>query len=437
MASYDKNAVAFVRSNMVGESPAPLGETGFISWMRKNLFSSIPYTILTLVGIYVAYQAIAVLVHFMFIGAVFEGKDGAACRPPLAGEGACWPYIKAYFQQFIYGRYTFEERWRVDLTYILGTVGIAWLIYERSPKRGLVAGLMLTAFPVISFILLTGGNVDFSSSFIWTCLILAALIMVAAFVVPTLTKSNPVPTMISTAIGLASIAVVLLLVSANFGLAEVETSIWGGMLVTLVIAITGIVISLPFGVLLALGRQSDMPIVRIICVIFIEFWRGVPLITVLFMASVMLPLFMPKGIHVDNLVRAMIGVAFFASAYMAEVVRGGLQALPKGQYEGAQAMGLSYWKMMRLIILPQALKLVIPAIVSTFIGLFKDTTLVSIVGLFDLLGQIQSSFSDPKWISPVTSHTGYLFAAIVFGAFCFAMSRYSVYMERKLDTGHR
>ena len=157
----------------------------------------------------------------------------------------------------------------------------------------------------------------------------------------------------------------------------------------------------------------------------------------LFMASVMLPLFMPKGIHVDNLLRAMIGVALFASAYMAEVVRGGLQALPQGQYEGAQALGLNYWKMMGLIILPQALKLVIPAIVSTFIGLFKDTTLVSIVGLFDLLGQVQSSFTDPLWSSPTTSHTGYFFTAIVFWVFCFSMSRYSVYMEHKLDTGHK
>jgi len=233
------------------------------------------------------------------------------------------------------------------------------------------------------------------------------------------------------------IAIILAFVGFDFGLEEVETPLWGGLLLTLVIAVTGIVISLPFGVILALGRQSDMPIVRIICVVFIEFWRGVPLITVLFMASVMLPLFMPRGVHVDNLLRAMIGVAFFASAYMAEVVRGGLQALPKGQYEGAQALGLNYWKMMRLIILPQALKLVIPAIVSTFIGLFKDTTLVSIVGLFDLLGQVQSSFADPKWSSPTTSHTAYLFTAMVFWVFCFSMSRYSVYMERKLDTGHR
>ena len=437
MTTYDKESVAYVRSAMVGESPAPSSEVGFVGWTRKNLFSSIPNTILTLVGVYLAYQAIALFVQFAITGAVWSGEDGSACRPPLSTEGACWPYVGAYFEQFIYGRYTLSERWRVDLVYLVLAIGIVWLVYEKAPKRGLVAGLMLTAFPLFSLILLTGGNFDFSSAFIWTCIIIAALVMVAAFAIPTLTQSNPVPAMISVATILGVIAIVLALCSIDFGMLEVETSIWGGLLVTLVIAITGIVISLPFGVILALGRQSDMPIVRIICIIFIEFWRGVPLITVLFMASVMLPLFMPKGIHVDNLLRAMIGVAFFASAYMAEVVRGGLQALPQGQYEGAQAMGLGYWQMMKLIILPQALKLVIPAIVSTFIGLFKDTTLVSIVGLFDLLGQIQSSFSDPKWTNPFLSHTGYLFAAMIFWVFCFSMSRYSVFMERKLDTGHR
>ena len=437
MASYDKNAVAYVRSEIVGESPPPSSEVGLVGWMRKNLFSSIPNTILTLFGAYIAYLAIDVIFNFAFFQAVWSGENGKACQPPLAGEGACWPYINAYLEQFIYGRYTISERWRVNIVYLLGAIGIGWLVYEHSPRRALVSILMLTAYPIVSLILLTGGNFDYSSSFIWTCLILAAVILIAAFLIPTLTKSNPVSAMISAAAVLGTIAVVLALCSFDFGLLEVETSLWGGLLLTLVIAVTGIVISLPFGIVLALGRQSDMPIIRIICVVFIEFWRGVPLITVLFMASVMLPLFMPKGVHVDNLLRAMIGVAFFASAYMAEVVRGGLQALPRGQYEGAQALGLNYWKMMGLIILPQALKLVIPAIVSTFIGLFKDTTLVSIVGLFDLLGQVQSSFSDPKWTSPVSSHTAYLFTAVVFWVFCFSMSRYSVFMERKLDTGHR
>ena len=436
MTTYDKQKVAYVRQTMVGESPAPASEVGISGWVMKNLFSSVTNTILTLVGAYLAYISISSLLQFTIFGATWSGEDRQACIAPLGGHGACWPYIQSNFQQFIYGRYPEAERWRVNLVFLIGAIGIAWLVYEKSPKRALVAGLMLTAYPVFSLIMLTGGNFGFSSGFVWTCVFLAAVILAAAFIVPMLTKSNPRSTVISTAIGLALLALVLFLCSVDFGLKEVETNVWGGLLLTLVISFAGIIFSLPFGVLLALGRQSNMPIIRLICITFIEFWRGVPLITVLFMASVMLPLFMPKGVYVDNLVRAMIGVALFSSAYMAETVRGGLQALPKGQYEGAQAMGLNYWQMMRLIVLPQALKIVIPAIVSIFIGLFKDTTLVSIVGLFDLLGQIQSSFANPKWITPVTSHTGYFFAAVIFWIFCFAMSRYSVYLEKKLDTGH-
>jgi general L-amino acid transport system permease protein len=230
---------------------------------------------------------------------------------------------------------------------------------------------------------------------------------------------------------------ILGLLSVNFGLAPVRTSQWGGLLVTLVVAVSGIVVSLPLGILLALGRRSDMPVVRLCSIIFIETWRGVPLISVLFMSSVMLPLFLPEGVTFDKLLRALIGVALFSSAYMAEVVRGGLQAIPKGQYEAASALGLSYWRSMLLIVLPQALKIVIPSIVNTFIGLFKDTTLVSIIGIFDLLGTINSSFADPKWASSQTAPTGYFFAALTYWIFCFGMSRYSIFMEDRLHTGHK
>ncbi len=180
-----------------------------------------------------------------------------------------------------------------------------------------------------------------------------------------------------------------------------------------------------------------MPVIRLLCITFIEMVRGVPLITVLFMARVMLPLFLPEGTNFDKLLRALVGVALFSAAYMAEVVRGGLQAIPKGQYEAAQALGLTYWKMMDSIVLPQALKIVIPGIVNNFISLFKDTTLVSIVGLFDLLGIVQAGFADQKWVSPVTAPTGYFGAALMFCIFCFGMSRYSMYMERRLATGYR
>ena len=238
-------------------------------------------------------------------------------------------------------------------------------------------------------------------------------------------------------IGVAVVFGVMLVMKIDFGLEPVETTQWGGLLVTLVVAISGIVASLPLGILLALGRRSQMPIVRGFSVVFIEVWRGVPLITVLFMASFMLPLFLPEGVTFDKLLRALIGVALFSAAYMAEVVRGGLQAIPKGQFEAAQALGLSYWKMMNLIVLPQALKIVIPGIVNSFISLFKDTTLVSIVGIFDLLGFVVTTSNDVKWASPQTGSTGYFAAALMFWIFCFSMSRYSIFVERRLNTGHK
>jgi general L-amino acid transport system permease protein len=242
------------------------------------------------------------------------------------------------------------------------------------------------------------------------------------------------------AIVLAPAVAVLALIfvlTFDFGLRPVPTHLWGGLFVTLVVAVTGIAASLPLGILLALGRRSNMPAVRLVCIIFIEFWRGVPLITVLFMASFMLPLLLPGGVNFNQLLRALVGVALFSAAYMAEVIRGGLQAIPRGQYEGAQSLGLGYWQMMRMIILPQALKLVIPGIVNTFIGLFKDTSLVYIIGLADLLNAVRRGFSDPNWITPSTPATGLVFAAFIFWIFCFGMSRYSQYMERRLHTGHR
>jgi len=238
-------------------------------------------------------------------------------------------------------------------------------------------------------------------------------------------------------IGVGVIELVYFALTIDFGLRPVETQLWGGLLVTLVVAIIGMVTSLPLGIMLALGRRSKMPVVRFLSVVFIEFWRGVPLITVLFMASVMLPVFLPPGVTFDKLLRALIGVALFTSAYMAEVVRGGLQAIPRGQYEAAAGMGLKYGPMMRLVVLPQALKIVIPGIVNSFISLFKDTSLVFIVGIFDLLGTVQQGFNDANWTSSKTPATGYVFAAVVFWMFCFGMSRYSIYTEHRLHTGHR
>ncbi len=377
----------YIRTEEAPLLPPPSSSVGLVHWLRENLFSSWLSSILTLFGIYILVISVPTLVEYLFINAVWDSPDGKACRPaggggpnPADWSGACWSFTKAKFGFFMYGFYPDAERWRVDLTGIIGAIGLVLLVVEAVPYKRWTSLFMLLIYPVIAYFLLVGDS---------------------------------------------------------FGLVYVETAKWGGMLVTMVVAITGIVVSLPLGVLLALGRRSKMPIVRLASVIFIEIWRGVPLITVLFMASVMLPLFLPEGVHFDKLMRCLIGVALFSTAYMAEVIRGGLQAIPRGQYEGSQALGLSYWKTMGFIVLPQALKMVIPGIVNTFIGLFKDTTLVLIVGLFDILGAVQSGLTDAKWFSPNTATSAYLFTAAVFWVFCFAMSRYSIYMEEKLHTGHK
>src|SRR5438477_1724544 len=317
---------------------APRSTVGADGWMRANLFSSWSNTLLTLVGLFIAYEAVSSVIGWALIRATFTGEDGGACTHE--GAGACWPYVTAKFAQFMYGRYPFEERWRVDLVYALALIGLVPLMIPSVPGKFWNAVYVFAIFPVIAFFLLVGGA---------------------------------------------------------FGLPHVDTSLWGGLLVTLVVATVGITASFPLGIVLALGCRSRMPIVRWVSVGFIEFVRGVPLITVLFMASVMLPLFVPEAYSPDKLLRALIGVGLFSAAYMAEVVRAGLSAIPKGQFEGAMAVGLGYTQMMRLIVLPQALKITIPNIVNTFIGLFKDTTLVSIVGMYDFLRAIETARIDPVW----------------------------------------
>jgi len=345
-----------------------------LGWLRRNLFSTPFNTALTLLVGYLLYVSLPPMIQWAFIDADWVGQS----RDDCSGNGACWVFVATRFNQFIYGFYPEVEQWRVNGALLLLAVMMTPLFFQRVRHKGILLLLLVFGYPVIAYGLLYGG---------W------------------------------------------------FGLELVETHLWGGLMLTLVLAVVGIVLALPFGVLLALGRRSEMPVIRAFCVVFIELWRGVPLITVLFMASVMLPLFFPEGVTLDKLLRAMIGIVMFQSAYMAEVVRGGLQAIPKGQYEAAEALGLGYWRRMALVILPQALKLVIPGIVNTFIALFKDTTLVLIIGLFDLLGIVQQAFADPDWLG--YSVEGYLFAGFVFWAFCFGMSRYSQALEGRLQRGHK
>ncbi|MCG7599543.1 amino acid ABC transporter permease [Halomonas sp. McH1-25] len=358
---------------MIAAREAPDQRRGVAGWLRANLFSGPINSVVSVITIVILARLLWPFIEWAIVDADWLGSTREDCT----GEGACWVFISARFESIVYGFYPEAARWRVDIVFAMLAALIAWLAIPRLPAKRWVGLFALVGFPLVAYYLLVGGH---------------------------------------------------------FGLMYVPTREWGGLMLTLTVATVGIVGSLPIGVLLALGRRSSMPLVKGVCVLFIEFWRGVPLITVLFMASVMLPLFVPSEIEFDKLLRALIGIMFFWSAYMAEVVRGGLQAIDKGQNEAGQALGLGYWQRMGLIVLPQALKLVIPGIVNTFIALFKDTSLVLIIGLFDLLAIIRAGLTDTNWLGFATE--GYVFAALVFWIFCFSMSRYSQYIERKLHTGH-
>ena len=353
--------------------PPPNHRRGLVAWIRQNLFPNWWNGLLTLVLAYLLLPLLWSALDWAIFSANWQGSSRADC----AQGGACWVFIESRLGQYLYGFYPADQYWRINLAFAGLAVLLALLIWPRTPRKGWLALFTLLVFPVIAFVLIHGGA----------------------------------------------------------GLEVVETNRWGGLMLTLVLAVVGIVVALPFGILLALGRRSHMPVISSHSTVYIEFWRAVPLITVLFMASVMLPLFMTSEVELDKLLRALIGIILFQAAYVAEVVRGGLQAIPKGQYEAGEALGLSYWKVMGLVIMPQALKITIPSLVNTFISLFKDTSLVLIIGLFDLLAISKVALADPAWLGFSTE--AYVFIAMIFWMFCFGMSRYSIYLERKLNTGHK
>jgi general L-amino acid transport system permease protein len=507
----------FVRADKVDSLPPPNLTRGPIAWARENLFSSPANFVLTVLAAYLVYLVLPPVIRFMIIDAVWTGDSRDACRVETAAPtlgaylshwlgfsaelktttvGACWAFIADKINYFVYGSYPIESRWRVNIVFALFGIGLFWLLNLKAPRRDIGAVFFFILVPLLTYVLLTGGNADFrsfllgfaldSNSFIgparngasaggivaaigaalgyvlsliflplavlgqvvrnlfsggavfWADVVLSALVLAGlAGILARLLGGSARTAALATLAGFGVLALLLAVVDIDWGLQHVPTSLWGGILVTLVVSAVGIVFSLPFGVLLALGRRSKLPLVRLFSVIFIEFVRGVPLITVLFMANTMLPLFLSGDITIDRLMRPLVGVAIFASAYMAEVVRGGLQAMPKGQYEGAMSLGLNYPQMMIFIILPQALRIVIPGIVNTFIGLFKDTTLVSIVGIFDLVRTIEASRVDPNWAAPTISYTGYAFAGLFYFLCCWGMSRYSIGVERRLAAGQK
>jgi general L-amino acid transport system permease protein len=369
---------AYVRTTEAPQMPPPANLVGWGARMRENLFATPTTGIFAIViAALLAWMAWTIF-DWAIIRAVWSAPDRELCN--VEGAGACWPFLQARFHQWIYGFYPIEERWRVNLVYLMGAISLTTLLIPSLPYKGWNALFFFVVYPIVTFFLLLGGY---------------------------------------------------------FGLAPVQTDQWGGLLITLVLSVTAIVVSMPLGILLALGRRSEMPVVSLLCTVFIEVVRGVPLVLVLFMAANMFPLFMPPGVNPDKLLKALVGISLFASAYMAEIIRGGLQAIPKGQYEGAQAVGLSYWKMMGFVVMPQVLKITIPSTVNNFIGLFKDTSLVTVVSIFDLLNMVQSGFNDATWASAQTGNTGYFALAIIYFIFCFGMSRYSMFIERRLNTGYK
>jgi general L-amino acid transport system permease protein len=378
-----RGAVAFVRSAPAPNLPPPVTSVGWIGWLRANLFSTPFDSVLTVLIVLLLAWVIPPVIRFLLVDAVWTGADREAClsSPAHPHVGACWAFVRDRLAYFTYGSYPILDRWRVDVFFVMLAFGTAWLLWLDAPRRGLGAFYFFVVLPMTSFFLLYG--------------------------------------------------------LPPAGLEIVDTARWGGILITILVAWVGIVISLPLGILLALGRRSQMPLLKALSIAFIELVRGVPLITVLFMASVMLPLFVPPAWSPDKLIRALVGVALFSSAYMAEVVRAGLQAIPKGQWEAAYVLGLGYWRTLGLIVLPQALRVTIPNILNSYVALFKDTTLVFFVGIFDLLRTIEVARADPKWATPVTSTTGYAFAALFFFLCCYSMSRYATSLERRLAAGER
>lgn len=358
--------------------PSGLLNSRAARWARENLFSSWLGTAVTLLLVYLIVRvAIAVLSWGVFHAVwVVEDSQTQVCRD-LAGVGACWALITEKYRFILFGTYPYEEQWR----------------------------------PAI-----------------------AVAMFVALYVVSAFRRFWSVRLVYIWAVGLIAIGV--LMWGGVFGLPLVQTDRWGGLPITLILATFGIAFAFPIGVVLALGRRSKLPAIKALCVVYIELIRGVPLVSLLFMASVMLPLFLPPGVDINKLLRAQVAVIMFAAAYLAEVVRGGLQAIPKGQYEAAHALGFSYWQATGLIILPQALRLVIPPLVNTFIGLFKDTSLVVIISIFDLLGAAANTINtDPAWRG--FGVEAYLFVAAIYFTFCFAMSRYSQKVEADLNRAHK
>jgi general L-amino acid transport system permease protein len=340
------------------------------NWLKINLFSNWYNSAISFVVLYCILSIVPSFIDWAIIKATFIGNTKADCK----SSGACWVFISVWFEKFIYGFYPDKELWRVNLTFLILILTIFGAFFTKDKLKVFIISFLIFIFPIIGFILIHGG----------------------------------------------------------FGLENVETRVWGGLSLTFMLTFFGIITAFPLGVLLALGRRSELPVIKYFCIFFIEFWRGIPLITVLFAAAIMFPLLLPVNFNSDKLLRVAVGIAIFESAYIAEVVRGGLQTLPKGQYEAAKSLGMSYWKMTVLIILPQAIKSVIPGITNTFIALFKDTPLIILIGLLEFLGMVNLAKANSYWLGMAVE--GYIFVGIIFWFFSYLLSRYTHSLEKKFST---
>jgi general L-amino acid transport system permease protein len=432
MTDPNANSYAFVQAETIPPSPPPAREAGVLKWGRENLFSNIPNSILTLVSLYFVYLVLSAILPWLLNG-VWTTTSLSQCREVLDGQvGACFSVLTERWNQLLYGfKYPVDQYWRPNVALLLLLVAVAPVLFFDLPRKMLI----FTAFyPFLAFWLIWGGT------------ILAPLLALVGFVAGGVIfqvygKTN-------FALGFFGAIIAALLIwtvggwlipdtaSDNALLPAVPSRDLGGFMLNLMLGVTCVSLSLPLGIALALGRQSHMPLIKWICVLFIEFVRGVPLITLLFVASVMLAYFFPPDSTVDLFLRVVIMITMFSAAYIAEVIRGGLAALPKGQYEAADSLGLDYPQAMRLIILPQALKISIPGIVNEAVGLFKDTTLVSVISMFDLVGMIRGPIlASSEWNGVYWELFG--FAALLFFIVCYGISQYSQWLERRLATDHR
>ena len=377
------NITAFLPSSLSYFFPLIVGSIGLyfirieysgiriLDHFNKSVNSTTFNAVLTLLIIFIFFKYTPPLLDWFFFDADFIGSSKEDCT----SDGACWVFVKVWFKRFMYGMYPNPEQWRINTAFLIlfALVGAAFFVPPKYKKYIIL--FMLFIYPIIGIKLISGGI---------------------------------------------------------FGLKWIETGAWGGLSLTLIVSAFALILCFPIGMFLALGRRSDLPVIKYSSIGFIEIWRGVPLITVLFMSAVMFPMFLPDGTYMDKLMRVIIAITLFEAAYMAEVIRGGLQALPRGQYDAAKSLGMGYWRMHLLVILPQALKLVIPGIANTFLALVKDTPLIFVVGLLELAGMIGLAKTNPKWLGMAIE--GYVFAGLVFWVICYAMSRYSQRLEKKLST---